>query len=82
MRLRDLRDARDLSLRDLAERSGISWVTIHAIEQERSVPQPRSVRAIARALGVEPDHVIEFVTARRLRRERMVRPTSYRPVSK
>lgn len=74
-----IRINQNLSLRDLAERSGIAWVTIHAIERGRQVPQARSIRALSTALDVDPESVIEFAAAREQRRQRMRRNTSYQP---
>ena len=57
-RLRKLRRERVLSLRELEERSGISYNTIWRIEAGRQGAQPRTIRKLADALGVEPRELI------------------------
>jgi transcriptional regulator with XRE-family HTH domain len=54
MGLRELREARVLSQRDLAELAHVSPKTILDIEQNRIRPQPGTIRKIAAALGMEP----------------------------
>ncbi len=54
MRLRELRERRALSLRELSELSGVSYNAIWRIEVGRTGAQPRTVRRLAGALGVEP----------------------------
>lgn len=54
VRLRKLREDRVLSLRDLGERSGVSYNTIWRIEDSRQGAHPRTIRKLAGALGVEP----------------------------
>ena len=53
-RLKELRRERVLSLRELEERSGVSYNTIWRIEDGRQGAHPRTVRKLAEALGVEP----------------------------
>jgi DNA-binding XRE family transcriptional regulator len=51
-----LREDKWLHQEELAERSGVSRVTISDIERgRRPFPQPRNIRALAKALGVEPE---------------------------
>jgi transcriptional regulator with XRE-family HTH domain len=54
MGLRELREARVLSQRDLAELAHVSPKTILDIEQHRIRPQPGTIRKIAAALGMDP----------------------------
>jgi len=58
-RLKELRRARVLSLRELEEKSGVSYNTIWRIEDGRQGAHPRTVRKLADALGVEPSELIK-----------------------
>jgi transcriptional regulator with XRE-family HTH domain len=58
-KLRRLRRARALSLRDLGERSGIAFDTIDRLELGKQDAQARTVRALAQALNVEPAELME-----------------------
>lgn len=53
-KLRDLRRLRMLSLRELEAKSGVAFDNINKLENERHDAQPRTVRKLAEALGVEP----------------------------
>jgi len=53
-KLKELRRRRMLSLRELGERSGVAFDNINKLENERRDAQPRTVRKLAEALGVEP----------------------------
>lgn len=53
-RLRAVRERAPLTQTELAERSGVSRQAIVALERGYSEPQPRTTRALAKALGVEP----------------------------
>ena len=57
-RLRQLRQERALSLRELGERSGVAFDTINKLENENRQAQPRTVRKLAEALGVEPKELM------------------------
>ncbi len=57
-RLRRIRRERALSLRELGERSGVSFDSIHKLETGRREAQPRTVRKLAEALGVEPPELM------------------------
>lgn len=59
VRLRELREERVLSLRELEERSGVSYATIWRIEDGRQGAHPRTVRKLAAALGVPPSELTE-----------------------
>ena len=55
MKLRELREERSFSQRELGERSGVAFTTIHALEVgKRTAAWPRTIRKLAEALGVEP----------------------------
>jgi transcriptional regulator with XRE-family HTH domain len=56
--LKELRRERVLSLRELEERSGVSYNTIWRIEDGRQGAHPRTVRKLADALGVQPSELI------------------------
>ena len=57
-RLKELRRERVLSLRELEDKSGVSYNTIWRIEDGRQGAHPRTVRKLAEALGVEPAELI------------------------
>jgi len=58
-RLKELRRERVLSLRELEERSGVSYNTIWRLEDGRQGAHPRTVTKLAEALGVEPKELIQ-----------------------
>ncbi len=58
-RLRELRREQVLSLRELEERSSVSYNTIWRIEDGRQGAHPRTVRKLAEALGVEPSELVK-----------------------
>jgi transcriptional regulator with XRE-family HTH domain len=68
-RLRALRNARNLTLRDLSERSGVSINTISLIERGETSPTVSTLHKLAGALGVmiadfvaeEPDRKVIFL---------------------
>jgi transcriptional regulator with XRE-family HTH domain len=57
-RLKELRRERVLSLRELEEKSGVSYNTIWRIEDGRQGAHPRTIRKLADALGVQPSELI------------------------
>jgi transcriptional regulator with XRE-family HTH domain len=57
-RLRELRRERVLSLRELEEKSGISYNTIWRLEDGRQGAHPRTIRKLAEALGVDAKELI------------------------
>jgi transcriptional regulator with XRE-family HTH domain len=54
MKVRHLRERRSLSLRELSDLSGVNYNAIWRIEVGRTGAQPRTVRRLAEAFGVEP----------------------------
>lgn len=58
--LRELRDGKYLSVRELAALAGVALSTLHLVETGRQRPHPRTARKIAAALGVEPGAIDEF----------------------
>ncbi len=59
MKLRHLRERQALSLRELSDLSGVNYNAIWRIEVGRTGAQPRTVRRLAAALGVEPQEVLK-----------------------
>jgi transcriptional regulator with XRE-family HTH domain len=57
-RLKELRRERVLSLRELEEKSGVSYNPIWRIEDGRQGAHPRTIRKLAEALGVRPSELI------------------------
>ena len=58
-RLKELRRERVLSLRELEEKSGISYNTIWRIEAGRQGAHPRTIRKLAAALGVRASELVK-----------------------
>jgi len=52
-KLKELREARALSLRELANEAGVGHNTIYRIEHGQGNVLPRTVRRLAKALSVE-----------------------------
>jgi transcriptional regulator with XRE-family HTH domain len=59
MKLRELRQRRVLTLQELEELSGVSYNTIWRLENDRTGAHPRTIRKLARALGVEPEELVK-----------------------
>jgi len=59
VRLRHLRQGQALSLRDLTRRSGVAFDTISKLETGKRKAQPRTIRKLAEALGVEPKELMK-----------------------
>jgi transcriptional regulator with XRE-family HTH domain len=59
-KLKELRRHKVLSMRELEALSGVSYNTIWRLETERTIEaRPRSIRALAGALGVEPHQLLK-----------------------
>ncbi len=58
-RLRHIRQERALSLRELGRVSGVAFDTINKLENEYREAQPRTLRKLAEALGVEPKELMK-----------------------
>ena len=56
--VRRLRHERFLSQRELAEKAGVTRITIARIEAGDYIPYPRTIRQLAAALGVLPAELI------------------------
>ncbi len=59
VRIRELREEQALSLRALAEISGVTAGTINAIENGKRGAYPATVRKLSDALGVQPKELID-----------------------
>ena len=57
-KLRELRRRRVLTLEELAEKAGVGRNTVWRLEHGLMGAQPRTVRKLARALGVEPEELV------------------------
>jgi transcriptional regulator with XRE-family HTH domain len=57
--LKRLRQEQALSLRDLARRSGVAYDTINRLELGKQDAQPRTIRRLAEALGVQPKELMK-----------------------
>lgn len=58
LRLRESREARFLTQRDLAKLSGVSAGTIARLETERQSATFTTIRKLAAALDVEPEELV------------------------
>lgn len=56
--IRSLREGYPLTVRELAELSGVSLTTISGIENKHRSANPSTVRKLASALGVEPHELM------------------------
>ena len=55
--LKELGEKAVLSQRDLAEKSGISYATVCRIETSQQKPHFKTIRKLAKALGVAPGDI-------------------------
>ncbi len=53
-RLREIREDKAMSQRELADESGVAQSTIVELERKKRDAQPSTTRKLAEALGVEP----------------------------
>ena len=58
-RLRELRLERMYSQVELAKMAGLTQARVSNLEQEKHRAQPRTVRRLAEALGVEPKELVK-----------------------
>lgn len=61
MKLRELRRRRVLTLDELAEKADVGRNTIWRLEHDVMGAQPRTIRKLAKALGVEPEDLVAEV---------------------
>ena len=57
-KLRELRQKRVLTLQELGKRAGVAYNTVWRLENGKTGAQPRTVRKLAKALGVEPEELV------------------------
>jgi transcriptional regulator with XRE-family HTH domain len=57
-KLKELRQRRVLTLREVEEESGVSYNTIWRLENGHTEARPSTIRKLAAALGVEPEELI------------------------
>ena len=57
-RLRHWRERRALTIRELADRAGVAFATVWRLEHQKTVPEMRTIRKLAAALGVEPHELM------------------------
>lgn len=60
-RLLTLRESQVLTQAELAQRAGISELSVHKIETGQQQPRPATIRKLARALKVKPAELMEPV---------------------
>lgn len=60
-RLRQLRRERALSQRDLSRMTGVAHDSISQLETGQREAQPKTIRKLAKALGVEPKELMEGI---------------------
>ena len=58
-KLKALRERSVLSREELAEEAGLNYETVRRIEAGEQQPRPKTIRALARALGVEPYELVK-----------------------
>ena len=59
-KLRELRQRRVLTLRELEEVSGVSYNTIWRLENGFTAARPSTIRKLAAALGVEAEELVKL----------------------
>jgi HTH-type transcriptional regulator, competence development regulator len=57
-RLKRVRQIKGYSLQELADKSGVDVSLISKLENERHGAQGRTLRKLAKALGVEPEELV------------------------
>ena len=58
-KFRQLRRQRVLTMEELAKRAGVGRNTVWRLEHDVMGAQPRTIRKLARALGVEPEDLVK-----------------------
>ena len=59
-KLKELRRRRVLTLHELGDRSGVAYNTVWRLENGKTGAQPRTIRKLAKALGVEPEELVKM----------------------
>jgi DNA-binding XRE family transcriptional regulator len=57
-KLRRLREGKVLTMEQIAELAGVSYNTVYRLEHGRSGARQRSIKALARVLGVAPQELL------------------------
>jgi transcriptional regulator with XRE-family HTH domain len=57
-KLRRLREEKVLTMEQIAELAGVSYNTVYRLEHGRSGARQRSIKALARVLGVAPQELL------------------------
>ena len=58
-RLREVREKKILTQRELGEKAGVATSRIIKLGQGKAIVHPRTIRKLAEALGVEPAKLVE-----------------------
>ena len=58
LRLKELREARFMTQRELAARAGVGLVTIVRLEKDRQEPTFQTIKRLAAALEVDPNDLV------------------------
>jgi transcriptional regulator with XRE-family HTH domain len=59
LRLKELREARFLTQRELGAKAGVQYSTISRLEHGTNRPNFQTIKKLAAALGVEPGELVE-----------------------
>ena len=62
-KLKEMRHRRVLTLHELEERSGVAYNTIWRLENGKTGAQPRTIRKLAAALGVDAEELVKVESA-------------------
>ncbi len=58
-KIKELREARGLSVRGLAKEAGVSTETVYSVEHGRRQPNLKTLGKLARALQVDPRDLLD-----------------------
>ena len=59
VKLKELRQRRVLTLHELEDLSGVAYNTVWRLENSKTGAQPRTIRKLAAALGVNPEDLVK-----------------------
>ena len=59
VKLKQLRRRRVLTMEELAEKAGVGLNTVWRLEHGVMGAQPRTIRKLAKALGIEPEDLVK-----------------------
>ncbi len=68
MGLRDLRERKGMTLRDLVASTGVAMQTLVNLEHGRTAPRANTLRRVAAALGMSYEALYDALGPRQLRR--------------